>query len=257
MASVTLTFTTKALPDIQELDTRVYRAWQLYGSVTDAYETNGVDNDPNVFVMRTKRWAGGDREVFSHVASLYEMNNLPESKADIPPKTVSMYRSSLLKLDFQNTIDLEAASADIKIDVDLLMRAASNGETQSDTVIGYDVTPDGELNTIYYGVSSKDFSGLVQLDVDAWSYDVIPGEARGHSGTLSPGAVETEYIYVMYPADRGECTVFSLGGFSTTPWEFEVRVFNDQETGEDETFYLYRTHNKLGVSPGEITYAIS
>lgn len=253
MSSIRISHTKKALPDPKNLH---YRAWQLLVSATDADKTNGVDDDPNVFVMRTDRRAnpGEDREVFSHVASLYEMNNHPISKADIPPKSVGFYRSSILKLDFQNTPDLDDALLAIKTDVNLLMKAASNGETEDSEVLGYHDIPDGEFNTFLYGVSGKEFGGLTGVDLALWSVEFKEAPAKGHAGSLIP---DNEYIYIAYPADRGECLSFSLGGFETTAWSFDIQTHYDDATEQDQTFIIYRTDHKLGQYPGEINYEIS
>lgn len=137
MASVRLTYKVTGLPRTQEILKCEYRAWRLECSVTEASETDGVEGteDANIFVARTNRTAHPDNnvEVFSHVASLLEMNLLPVSKSDIEllppkmiPKTCGLYRTSMLKLDFANIIELLAAKVDIQREVDLLMRAATN-----------------------------------------------------------------------------------------------------------------------------------
>lgn len=267
MASVTLTFKTIGLPRAQASREYVYGAWRLECSATDAFETDGYTNtsDPNVFVIRTNQAShpDHDKEVFSHVASLYEMNNLPVSKSDaellppkLPPKVSSHYRSSLLKLDFMNTRDLEKAKADIQLDVDLLMSAASNESVLEEVSMGVETLAEDVL-TVRWGVSTQAMNSLTQSTVDSFDSAII-GEEIGHSGELSPGAIEHEYIYVMYPAELPECDVFELGGFTTTSWPSSILTFEDKEftPSVSRDYRIYRTNQKLGVFPGTISYDI-
>lgn len=74
-------------------------------------------------------------------------------------------------------------------------------------------------------------------------------EAKGGSGSIS---LSEEYIYIAYPARLGACTVFSLGGFATSPWPSEtVEVTNSSGFGEG--FLIYRSANKLsGIMSYEV-----
>jgi len=252
LSSITITTTKDALSE----HVSQYRAWRLTVSATDAVKTNGATDDPNIFVMRTNRNVNGDIEIFSHVSSLYEMNNLPDSdsKAEIPPKRPGMYRSSLIKFDAQNVIDLEDAIDLIKYDVDLLMRAAGNSSDATSEVFEYSPTPVDEFNTIRYGVSDKSINDLAQPDVNGFETAVSDSPTIGHSGSLTP---DDEYIYILYPADRGICTTFSLGGFPTTAWSYITKEFYDSETESDQTFLVYRSDHKLGTYPEPVDYEIS
>lgn len=250
MASVSVKFTTKALYDV-----RKYRAWSLSASVTDPVETNGVDNDPNIFVMKTSKGVSGDREEFSHVASLYEMNNLPSSKSDVPPKTAGFYRSSLLELEFENSVTLDAAKESITSDVNLLINSASKRETVSTESVVSEAVPYNALS-VRFGVSDLSLNALNQTTVDGFSYSVLEDEDDiGHSGTLSPNE---EYIYVMYPAELDDCTFFSIGGFVTSDWPKANLLFEDplDPDREKRAFTVYRSNNKLGIYPGTVSYEL-
>jgi len=128
VSSIKLEYVVKALPG------RQYRAWQLRVSALDAL--NGDDpGDVNVFVLRINKTVSGDVDVFSHVASLYEMRNTPSSRADIPPKAPGFYRTSVLLLDFQNRHDVDSAIDAIRADVLKLMTALSSDSGESPVVV--------------------------------------------------------------------------------------------------------------------------
>lgn len=121
MSSITLTHTITALPSTQ------YRGWRLTTSATEADDTNGIGGDDNnVFVIKVDKRTTGDIDVVSHVASLWEMNNLVSSKSDIPPKSNAFYRSSIAKIDFQSRAAVDEGIARINGDVTLLVSAAGN-----------------------------------------------------------------------------------------------------------------------------------
>ena len=267
MASVKLTFTTTSLPEAHDHHEQIYGAWRLLCSVTDANDTDGNGtNDPNIFVIRTDKTvdAANNREVFSHVASLYEMNNLPVSISDVkllppkmPPKVTGHYRSSLLKLDFMNTRDLEKAKVDIQRDVDLLMRASSNDAVSEEVIVTAE-TLAGDALTVRWGVSSQAFNSLTPATIESFEYAVLEDGVVGHAGELSPGGTENEYIYVMYPEELPECDTFKLGGFTTTEWPSSSITWLDTAVTPNiqRSFRVYRTNQKLGTYPETISYDI-
>ena len=76
-------------------------------------------------------------------------------------------------------------------------------------------------------------------------------QAKGASGTT--GALSAEYIVIAYPASLGACTVFSLGGFSTTAWPSVTRAVTNAY-GYAESYYIYRSQN--AQTTGGIAYDI-
>lgn len=129
MSSVSLSYSIEAIP------ARQYRGWRLTASVTDPVLTDGTHSSPDIFVMKTSKEASGDKEVFSHVATLWEMRNLPATKSDVPPKSNGFYRSSVLKLDFMSREAVDSAIPMLEADVNLLIYAASSPETVDSATI--------------------------------------------------------------------------------------------------------------------------
>lgn len=117
--------------------------------------------------------------------------------------------------------------------------------TDSKTNSAYTYQTLSFINKKYYGVSANDpvLNPEILTFGSTW-------EAKGNSGTV---ALSGEYIYVIYPQRLGACTSFALGGFATTDWPYTLREVTNS-SGYAETFYLYRSANKL--TAGSIAYDI-
>ena len=243
MSSIKITHTKTALPKSnRKLDK--YRAWGLTSSATEAVETDGTMDDPDVFVMRINKTALGNRDVFSHVASLYEMTNLPSDSSDVPPKSGGMYRSSMLKMNFQNELDLDEAIENIDSDVRLLMYAATSTVEVIESSITSSIGPTLTFPYRYFGTSSVELASLSQADLDGFESE--EGNGEGHSGTVYPN---DEYIYVVYPAIQGMCHSFVVDGFTTDPWVYRLESFlNPEGTGQD--YVVYKSTYKLQSTEG-------
>jgi hypothetical protein len=131
VASVDITYKIEALPRAG------YRAWRLTASAINAVDTTGATDDPNIFVLKVKRRADEVEDTFSHVASLWEMNNTPSDRSDIPPKSAGFYRSSVLILDFNNKEALDLGIELLEHDVRLLLYAADGQDTVSEYTESY------------------------------------------------------------------------------------------------------------------------
>ena len=136
MSYIKVTLSIEAVPKQQS------KGWLLTVSATDNTETGSTTlSDGNVFVMRSTKSVYGDREVFSHVASLWEMSNLPSNKVDVPPKSSGFYRSSIAKLEFNHINELNRAATLITDEVGRLITASETRDLVEATEVEIGTPP--------------------------------------------------------------------------------------------------------------------
>lgn len=128
----------------QKEDGKFYtRPWTL--SVTVEPDENNPDADPNVFVYNARKAARiNDTDMFSNVASLYDMNTIPigedQALPEEPPTDdyIPYYRINTVTLDLPDAWTMEHCWRTIKLDIKLLIReynSAHNLHVESEEVI--------------------------------------------------------------------------------------------------------------------------
>lgn len=103
-----------------------YQSWKLVVSATDAETPEAGVPSNDIFVFAVTKWSTGEQHRFSHVATLHDMQNLPRSRSDIPPKSTGYFRSSILELEFHNRPAVDRAIELITKGARLLMYAMTN-----------------------------------------------------------------------------------------------------------------------------------
>ena len=119
------------------------RPWTL--SVTVEPDENNPDADPNVFVYNSRKTVTvNDADMFSNVASLYDMNTIPVGEPQRLPEEFPMhdnipyYRTNTVTLDLPNMSVMERVWNIIRIDIRLLVKeynAAHDLHKESEEVI--------------------------------------------------------------------------------------------------------------------------
>ncbi len=92
-------------------------------------------------------------------------------------------------------------------------------------------------NRKYTGASTNEFSSMSNDDIIALTTE---WETKGDSGEYY---LTSEYIYVCYPASRGTCSSFSIGGFGSDTWPLDVRNVTNS-SGYVEMYNIYHSINK-------------
>lgn len=189
-------------------------------------EATGINKKIFVYKKGTPTTSGGAfSDYFYSVASLYEIESLPEDAAS----SGAFYRSSSVDLVFQSSEEASAALAEIESLIEAVRLAAS--VDQSSPVYAW--SPAGSVLK-YYGV----LAGTSATDEQLLSLSAEEGVSKDISKNISSQILG--YVYFAYRQLSGSIASFKVNGNEVPTTLVTRNVVNS--AGHSAVYNIYRTN---------------